>query len=360
MNRTAAAMVRANAAIAAALALWFLLIPGLLVLRNLSDPALRNGGIPREAWRLHRYLAPRYERWARARIASGDAARVHYLDVPSTEWPLFGSVFFLWATENLQRAWEHNPLCASRAPADYARGAVEACKDLLLDPAHHTWVKTHWGSAYMHHEDVFFRSLLIAGLTSYERLTHAGTCLAVLRDQVDTLADELDRSPYGILHDYPGECYPIDVLAAVAWLRRADSVLGTDHSAFVARERRAFEGARLDKHGLIPWFVDPQTGEQAEASRGIVNAHVLVFARELYTDLADAWYRVYEEQFWQERWWAAGFREYYRDRPNGEWTFDVDAGPILGGFSPSANAFGIAAARVNGRLDHAYRPDRRR
>jgi hypothetical protein len=32
----------------------------------------------------------------------------------------------------------------------------------------------------------------------------------------------------------------------------------------------------------------------------------------------------------------------------------VDAGPILAGFSPAANAFGLAAAKVNGRLDHAY------
>ena len=89
-------MTYGNALIASCLAVYFLLVPGLSVALNLCDPALRTGAIPREAWRLHRYLAPpRYEHWARERIASRRAATVHYLDVPGTEWPLFGSVFYL-------------------------------------------------------------------------------------------------------------------------------------------------------------------------------------------------------------------------------------------------------------------------
>ena len=347
-------MTYGNALIVLCLAIYFLFIPGLLVMRNLGDPELRTGDIPREAWRLHRYLAPRYERWARARIASQRAADVHYLNVSGTEWPLFGSVFYLWGTEHLQEAWEEDRSRSAEAPSEYARGAIEACKDLILDPTHHSWVKRHWGDDYMHDQNVFFRSLVIAGLTSYEKLVGSGEYLPLLRDQIDTLAKELDGSPYGVLYDYPGECYPIDVFAAVAWIRRADAVAGADHSAFVARERRAFQGNRLDRNGLIPWLVNPETGEQYQASRGIVNSHILVFAPQLYPDLARVWYERYEAHFWQETWWAAGFREFYRDRPGGNWTYDIDAGPIVGGFSPSANAFGVAAARRNGRLDHAY------
>jgi len=347
-------MKTGNVLIASALAAYFLLIPGILVVRNLCDPAMETGDIPREAWRLHRYLTPRYEGWVKNRIASKRAATVYYLNVPGTEWPLFGSVFYLWATEHLQGAWKENPGLSPQAPVEYARGAIEACKDLLLDPIHHSWVKAHWGEDYMHDQNVFFRSLLITGLTSYERLTGSRTYLPLLRDQVETLAEELDASPFGVLYDYPGECYPIDVFAAVAWIRRADAVAGTDHGDFIRRERRAFEGARLDRNGLIPWRVDPGTGKLLENSRGIVNAHVLVFAREIYPGLASSWYDLYEKHFWQERWFGSGFREFYRDRPDSEWTFDVDSGPVIGGFSSSANAFGIAAARVNGRLDHAY------
>lgn len=349
-------IVYGKSIIVALLTCYFFMIPGFMVIRNISDPALKEGEIPAEAWRLHKYLAPRYENYVKERIKSGKAGKIHYLNVPATEWPLFGSVFYLWATEHLQEAWENGDRSHSDiAPAIYAKDTIEACKDLLLDPVHHTWVKTHWGEDYMHQENVFFRSLIIAGLTSYEKLTNSGECIPLLIDQCDTLSAELDASPHGVLYDYPNECYPIDVFAAVAWIKRADQVTGKDHSDFVKRELRAFQKPYLDKKGLIPWLVDPATAEQyGGGSRGIINSHVLIFAHEIYPEQGKKWYDIYEKHFWQKSWYGEGWREFYRDRPNSEWTFDVDSGPIIGGFSPSANAFGVAAARVNGRMDHAY------
>ncbi|MBN1269123.1 MAG: hypothetical protein JXB04_06005 [Kiritimatiellae bacterium] len=345
---------RVNLLLLAAFAAWFFLAPAILVVWSLRDPAWRGPGIPSLAWRVHRRLAPRYAKWARARIASGQAAHLLLHDVPSTEWPMFGSVYYLWATEALQDAWEQDPSLAPQAPNVYAREAIEACKDLVLDPVHHTWVKTHWGPDYLHRRNVFFRSLIIAALTSRENLLGGGKHLDILRDQVETLAAELDASPRGVLEDYPGECYPIDVFAAVALIRRADRVLGTDHSAFAARAIRGFEGAMLDYRGLFPYEVDWETGIQYDSSRGVGNSYVLIFAPELYPDRAQDWYERYEKYFWQERLLAAGFREYPNDLPGRDWTYDVDAGPIIAGFSPAANAFGVAAAKINGRLDHAF------
>jgi hypothetical protein len=168
-------IIYGNALIVTFLTFYFFLIPGFIVIRNISDPALEEGEIPAEAWRLHKYLAPRYEKYVRKRIRSRKAERIHYLNVPATEWPLFGSVFYLWATEHLQEAWENGNRSHSEiAPVVYAKDTIEACKDLLLDPVHHTWVRTHWGDDYMHDQNVFFRSLIIAGLTSYEKLTQSG------------------------------------------------------------------------------------------------------------------------------------------------------------------------------------------
>jgi hypothetical protein len=214
-------------------------------------------------------------------------------------------------------------------------------------------VREHWGNDYWHTQNVFFRSLIISGLTSYEKLDGPGQYRSLLRDQVDTLADALDRSKLGVLEDYPNECYPIDVLAAIAWIKRADELLGIDRSAFYARARRAFQGSMLDKRGLVPYSVDYLKGPQDEPSRGIGNSHVLISAPELWPEQAKIWYDLYEQYFWQERWWAAGFREYPKDMTNYDW-YDVDAGPIVDGFSISGNAFGVAAARINGRFDHAY------
>jgi len=343
-----------NCAILTFLAVYFFLIPGMIVWRDLSDPNIRGEGIPRIAWRIHGALTPRYGRWARERMASGKAGNLHLYDVPSTEWPMFGSVYYLWATEALQKAWERDNRLSPEAPRAYARDTIVAAVNLVLDPVHHTWVRTHWGDNYMHNENVFFRSLIIAALTAYEKLVGDGKHVALLRDQVDTLAAELDASPHGVLEDYPGECYPIDVFAAIACIQRADEVLGTDHSAFVSRAVRAFQGTMLDERGLIPYTVDDTTGKHYGPSRGVGNSYILIFANELWPGLAEEWYDLYEKHFWQERWWAAGFREFPKDMRGHDWLYDVDAGPVVAGFSPAANAFAVAACRVNGRLDHAY------
>jgi len=343
-----------NAAIVAALALWLLIIPAFLMIYYVNDPALKRPGIPRIAWHLHKHLTPRYEKWARARIASGVAAHLELYDVPSTEWPIFGSVYYLWATEELQKAWEKDSSLSREAPRDYARATIDAATDLILDPAHHTWVKQHWGDDYLHKENVFFRTLIIAGLTARENLLKDGQHLDVLRDQVETLSAELDASPFGVLNDYPYECYPVDVFAAVACIRRADTLLGTDHSSFATRELRAFQGKMLDERGLIPYCIDAYKGTHFQPSRGIGNSYILIFAPELYPEQAKEWYRLYEEHFWQERMLAAGFREYPKDIPNRDWFFDVDSGPVINGFSPAGNAYGVAAARVNGRFDQGY------
>jgi hypothetical protein len=82
---------------------------------------------------------------------------------------------------------------------------------------------------------------------------------------------------------------------------------------------------------------------------------MLIWAPELWPGTARDWYTKYEEQFWQEGRWMAGFREYSKDIDVGWFVFnDVDAGPIVGGYGVAASAFGIGAARTMGRFDHAY------
>jgi hypothetical protein len=344
-----------NNLILAALAIYWLLIPGVLMFWDLSDARLRQPcDIPRVAWRVHRALTPRYERWARRRVASGKAAHLELYDVPSTEWPMFGSVFYLTATEALQDEWDRNPSRSREAPRDYARKTIEACTDLILDPVHHTWVRQHWGDDYLHRENVFFRAMIIQALTSRERLLRDGRYSNLLRDQVETLAADLDRSPHGLLHDYPGECYPVDVFAAVAWIRRADTVLGSDHSTFVQRALRGFSTPYLDERGLIPYSVDLSSGKPDSSSRGIGMSYVLIYAPELYPEQARHWYDRYVQDFWQDNWLASGFREYPKGMLHTDWLMDPDSGPVLFGFSPSGNAYGVAAARVNGRFDHAW------
>ena len=344
----------ANTVFILIVALYFLLIPGLTIISHLSDRNLQQRGIPRMAWNLFRDLTPRYERWARERVASQKAVALSTSNIAGTEWPLFGSVFYLWAVESLQEAWDENHALSPVEPREYARKAIEAATELVIDPNHAAWVKIHWGEDYLHQENVFYRMLLIAAMTSHSRLLGSTNHVPMLRDQVESLTKELDESTYGILNDYPFECYPTDVLMAVACIRRADLVLGTDHTSFAQRAIRGFQEGLLDRRGLPPYGADTISGEAFEPSRGCGLSYACIGAPALWPEVAKNWYTLYEKYFWQDKGGLSGFREFPNDLQGNDWYIDVDAGPVMGGIGISASAFGVAASRINGRFDHAY------
>lgn len=343
-----------NAAILVFISCFFFLIPGTVTVRELSDPHIRSAGIPKCAWMLHRDLSPQFAKWAEKRLNSSRAAELSTSDISGTEWPLFGSAFYLWATESLQDEWGKGHSPHAIAPNVYAKGAIEAATRLVIDPTQANWVKIHWGTNYLKTENVFYRMLVIAALTSHARLTGDKEYLPMLKDQVDSLSAELEASRHGLLDDYPGECYPGDVLTAIAMIHRADRVLGTDHSAFVSRAIRGFQGRALDQRGLVPYFASAKLGEPIGPTRGCGNSYVSLFSPEIWPEQARKWYDLYAANFWQERWTCAGFREFPKDLPGNNWYLDVDSGLVLKGFGCAACAFGVGAARVNGHFEQAY------
>lgn len=342
-----------NGVLLALLLATVLLAPAIIVIKDLRDPRIRAGGIPAAAWAQHQALSPRYARWARERISSNRGLELSTANISGTEWPLFGSVFYLWATEALQDDWDANEPTFD-APKVYAREAIEAATLLVIDPKQAGWVQKHYGTNYLTTENTFYRMLVISALTSHARLTGSKEHLELLRSQVESLSVELAASPHGLLEDYPGECYPGDVVMAIAMIRKADAVLGTDHSKFCAQAIRGFQDKRADKLGLVPYAADSRNGVALGWSRGCGNSYVSFSSPGIWPEQAKKWYALYEEHFWQQGKFMAGFREFPKDIPGYDWYADVDSGPVIGGIGFAASAFGVGAARVNGRLDHAY------
>ena len=344
-----------NTTLLIALSVYFFFYPAVVILHDMNDPGLVDGGVPRYTFSWHRSLSADYEAWAHERVMSGKAAGLNINNISGTEWPVFGTVFYLWATESLQQAWEEDPTLFPVAPKEYAHEAIEASAALVVDPNHAGWVRKHWGDDYLSRENLFYRMLLISGLTSYQKLTDNDQYEILLRDQVESLSRELDESSYGLLDDYPGQCYPVDILPAIAAIQRADEVLGTDHSQFVQRAIRAFQGDVLDEStGLPAYIADSRTGQGYGPARGAGISFMLIGAPELWPETSQEWYDNYENYFWQQTWATAGFREFSRELPYGNWAGDVDSGPILASYGTAASAFGIGTARTFGRFDQAY------
>jgi hypothetical protein len=342
-----------NSVVIVLLALFFFIYPPIRAGLDLRDPALRGPGAPKMAWRLYRNLTPRYATWAKQRIAEGRAENLSTKNISGTEWPLFGSVFYLWGVENLQGVWEGGDHSAGLEPKVFGHDAIVAAADLVIDPRHAAWVKKHWGDDYLHRENVFYRMLVIAALTTREKLLHDGAHLDMLRDQVETLATELDASKTGLLNDYPGECYPGDVMASLMCIKRADAILGTDHSKIINRALRAFTGTKATRHQLPPYSANAGTGAPTSEARGCASSYMCLTSPELWPGQAKQWFEFYDRYFWQERLTAAGYREHPKEVPHSNWTIDVDAGPVVAGYGVAASAFGVGAARKNGRFDRA-------
>ncbi len=333
----------------------FLLWPLVKVVTVLESGELRHSAISTNHFQWHHSLSRDFQAWAVQRVASQKASTLVIDDISGTEWPMFSSVFYLWATESLQQAVEKDPALYPQQPKEYAAGALRAAVDLIADPNHASWVKQHWGESYLQRENLFYRMLLISGLTSYQRLSGDDVYEPLLRQQVTSLAEELDASPFGLLDDYPGQCYPIDILPAIAAIHRADSVLGTNHSLMIQRAIRGFEGTRLDGDtGLPAYIADSRTGEGIGPARGVGVAFMLIWAAEIWPQRASDWYALFERHFWQPGSMLEGFREFPRHVLHADLLFDIDAGPVISGIGTTASAFGIGAARTFGRFDHAY------
>ena len=325
-------------------ALMFFIWPAAVTLSVVCDKKLSTDGMSRLAPRWYKHLAPRFETWARGQIASGAGAKAESENVPATEWPMFGSMFFLATAADLHAA---GLIDARAAPF---RSALESARDIITSPDTAAWVVEKWGGAYLEKENIFYRMLLIMGLAAYEEATGDSRDRALLASQRALLADEIASSPLCDLDDYPGECWPSDVAWAAAAVNRAARLEGLETHAFTNLVA-SYEGP-LAVNGLPAFKVERGIRDALalHAPRGTGNAHLLAIAHDISSDAASRWFAKFEEDFWQANAWICGFRENARGAAEIE---DVDSGPVLWGFGSVASAFGIGAARANGRFDIA-------
>ncbi len=331
------------------ISIYYFLYPAVTVLNQIREESSAQSGVSDFAADIHLSIAEPFGAWARDRVETARGTELSLADISGTEWPMFSAVYFLWSTEELDKAWVAAGGTGGTRPSLYAADAIEAAAELVVDPANASWVIRHWGESYLERENIFYRMLLIAGLTSYQSITGKARYEPLLRQQVISLSWELDQSPHGLLDDYPGQCYPIDILPAIAVMQRAAALLEIDLGNFAERARRGFEGRMLDPATQLPSYVaDPLEGVGIGPARGVGISYKLIWAKELWPETAKAWYGLYQRQFVQQGALISGVREFRKGMDTYSWLGDVDSGPILGGFGVAASAFGIAAARVNG------------
>ena len=298
-----------------------------------------------------RKTSERFDKWGEQYLKTHYAEKLDHTDVAPTEWPMFGSVFYLLTAEEIQKELKVRTDVEAGKTKKILQSAAKTAAKIIVDPGTASWVRQKWGDSYLEKENLFYRMLVIMGLSSYEKSTGDKTYRDFLRKQTVSLGKELSDAKYHVLDDYPGECYPNDILWAVAAIIRADELLGTNHSDLKAKLMSVLDSRALAEEGLPAYFIEDKTAEPLTPARGCGNSGILIFAPELDLRIAKKWYKRHEQIFWQSNFFAVGFREFSQKYPNSY--SDVDSGLVVEGFGSVASAFGIGAARVLGRFDHA-------
>jgi hypothetical protein len=327
------------------ISLILFIYPAIIICAVVLDNQLRLTGESQYVPMWFKSAAGRYLSWANTYLDTNYAQSLYHDDIPATEWPMFGSVFFLVTTEDLQNRGKID------AASGTIREAVEKAAQIVASPVTATWVKTKWGDKYLEKENVFYRMLLMLGLSSYERITGNTQFHEMMSQQRMTLADELGQANFHLRDDYPNECYPADMLWAVAAIKRAARLESASHDELVKDLIASFDGPLKGKVGLPAYQADSRSGGILQDARGCGNSGILLFAAELDPVVATNWYNAYEKHFWKNTGWIAGFSEMPLELH--EDLMDVDSGPVLFGYGSVASAFGIGAAKAVGRIDHA-------
>ncbi len=294
----------------------------------------------------YRATAGRYSDWAAEYLQNQRATKISSHDVAGTEWPIFGSVFFLMTTEEVVKA---EPKLLNDVQV---RDAIHRAAQVVASPDTASWVKTKWGLDYLERENLFYRMLLIMGLGSFEQLTGSSEYAGLLGTQAKSLTAELLAAPHHLADDYPDECYPNDVLWAVASLKRAANIGYVDSAEVDRLSRGVFRTLNtlsMTDAGLPSFQVRKETGEPLQLARGSGNSGIIPLAAELDSLKASVWFNAYVDNYWKSG-WVSGFQETPHGHPELE---DVDSGPSLFGVGSVATGFGLGAARSVGRYDYA-------
>ena len=173
----------------------------------------------------------------------------------------------------------------------------------------------------------------------------------LLTERVNLIAEGLKQSPHGVLESYPDECWMFDHSIALAALRVADYLDGTDHTALcrdwiaMARQKLVHPASGL----LVSSFTtDTQVLDGPEGSTIWMVAHCLQLVDEEFA--RDQYQRARKELgeitlgFGYAHEWPASWHG----------PADIDSGPIVPVFNISAGSSGMAFVGASAFRDEKF------
>ena len=283
-----------------------------------------------------RALAARHlHLWTNAQLRAEELKRMR---ASNAEWDFMGRSFLVWSLANIGlREPDQKPVCLETMDRIIA-------ETLRLEQSEGMYV---FLMSYAKADSYVVqppRSLFIDGeiafmLAARRLLEEREDYRPLLTERVKVITEGLRRSPNLALESYPNECWTFDHCVALAALRLADRLEGTDHTALI-REWLTMAKRRLvdrDSGLLVASFTaEAQPLDGPEGSTLWMVAHCLQLLDEPFA--RDQYERARQQL--GEVTLGFGYAHEWPRHWNGP--ADIDSGPIVPFFNISAGSSGMA------------------
>ena len=349
-------------ALALASAIWLPSVHRLFVRppdTYLADPV---GGIPAHP----RALADRQlTLWTDPELKARELARMRGRNA---EWDFMGRSFLVWSLSEMSlrepTSSARNLAVADEIIDETLRLEREHGQTIFLLPyaSRRPWIVRPARSLFVDGE--------IALMLAMRRMAEEKPAYrAPLAERIDAIVSRLEASPLLVSESYPDECWLFDHAIALAAVRLADHLDGTDHSAFLrtwlAEARRRFTDPSTGL--LVSSF--STAGDIGDGPEGSTIWGALHFLRLVDEDFARAQYAIARRELAHGLGGFAWSREWPRSTENDR--LDIDSGMIVPGLDISAGGSGMAfigassfedidyLGRLHATLDFAAFPHRK-
>jgi hypothetical protein len=318
-----------GAALVVAALIW---LPCLHFFYRSAAVNFRTAGVSPEAKAL---TARHLHLWADADARTEELVRLRRSDA---EWDFMGRSFFVWSLANIGL---RDPASAPECLKVMDQIIGQTLK-LEREQGLYFFLMPYAKARPFNLEpprSLFLDSEIALMLASRRLLQESPEYGPLLRDRVDLMVSRMEQSPLLSAESYPDEYWVFDNVAALAAMRLADRLDGTDHSALCRRWVAVAREKLIDKETglLVPRFARDGTPLDSPRSSSLwFIAHCLQlidpgFAREQY-DKA-------KKEFARELCGFGYATEYPRSVPDQS---DIDSGAVIPGLRVSAGGSGLA------------------
>ncbi len=263
------------------------------------------------------------------------------------EWALYSCSMLTASLVNLSRLYPETK--------EESTAAIDSLIKIVMSPELRKYDRIRWGEDPLMTLDgekshISYLSHLAWMIAGYKQIGGSNKYDDLFHELCSTMNRRLLSSPNMNLETYPGEyVYIPDMLVAIVALNLYSRQYGGKYSSTVRKWLDNMQAKHLDENGMIASAVlydyDEPHCIAVKGSYTALSCYYLTFIDEAF---AKEQYEKFKTHFLKNR-PLTGFKEYSYKSPL--LAFDIDAGVILFGLSPSGTAFGIGPVTYFGDTD---------